>query len=41
MHGQGTFTWADGSKYVGEFQNDIISSLDTLYTANGTVEKEG
>lgn len=22
MHGQGTFTWSDGRKYVGDYVND-------------------
>jgi hypothetical protein len=24
-HGQGTFTWADGKKYIGEYNNDKIN----------------
>ena len=25
QHGQGTFTWADGTKYVGEWKDDYIN----------------
>ena len=24
MHGQGTFTWKDGSAYIGQFTNNVI-----------------
>lgn len=34
-HGQGTMTWADGSKYVGEFQNGYRTGYGVLYLPNG------
>ena len=41
MNGQGTFTWADGIKYVGEFKNDNSHGQGIQYHADGTVDKEG
>jgi clan AA aspartic protease (TIGR02281 family) len=35
MNGQGTYTWSDGSKYVGEFKDDLKSGLGTFTAANG------
>jgi len=27
MDGKGTYTWASGNKYVGEFKNDVMSGF--------------
>ena len=37
----GTFTWADGGKYVGEFKDGNSYGKGIQYHADGTVEKEG
>ena len=34
MHGQGTITFANGNKYVGELKNDMRNGQGT-YMANG------
>ena len=34
-HGQGTYTYADGDKYVGEFKDDIAWTRDVLTYADG------
>ena len=31
MHGQGTYTWDDGSKYVGEYKDGKRHGQGTLY----------
>ena len=41
MHGRGTYTWPNGGKYVGEYKDDNSHGQGILYTANGTVLKEG
>ena len=39
IDGQGTYTFADGAKYVGEFKNDNYNGQGTLTYADGRVEK--
>ena len=39
IHGQGTYTWANGNKYVGEFKDAKRNGLGTYTFANGTVDK--
>ena len=34
-HGYGTYTWADGSIYVGEYKNDKYHGNGTYTYANG------
>ena len=34
-NGQGTFTWADGSKYVGEFKDGKRNGQGTFTLPNG------
>ena len=34
-NGQGTYTWSDGQKYVGEFKDDKFNGQGTLTFANG------
>ena len=34
--GKGTYTFADGSKYVGEYNDGMIHGQGTLTTANGS-----
>ena len=36
MNGKGTFTWSDGRKYVGGFQNDLKHGYGILTYSNGT-----
>ena len=36
MHGQGTFTFPDGRKYVGEWRNDKKYGQGTLINVDGT-----
>ena len=38
-NGQGTFTWPDGKKYVGEFKNDKMDGQGTLTWPDGSIEK--
>ncbi len=38
-HGQGTYTFANGDKYVGEFKDDMIHGQGTQTFADGTIEK--
>jgi len=38
-NGYGTYTYANGSKYVGEFKNAKRNGLGTYTFANGTVDK--
>ena len=35
---KGTYTWADGDKYVGEFKNDTYHGKGTFTFADGTVK---
>ena len=37
--GQGTFTWANGDKYVGEYMNGKKNGQGTITYADGTIEK--
>ncbi len=37
MHGQGTYTWTGGNKYVGEYKNDLHHGQGTFTWADGTV----
>ena len=41
MHGQGTFTFANGSKDVGTFENDKLNGYAITYYANGSINQEG
>ena len=36
MHGQGAYTYADGDKYVGEFNNDFFEGQGTYYFKDGS-----
>ena len=38
-NGYGTYTYANGNKYVGEFKDDKRNGLGTYTFANGTVDK--
>ena len=40
-HGQGTFTFADGAKDVGEFRNGKLNGFAIRYDKNGNIIKEG
>ena len=40
-NGHGTFTFANGNKYVGEFRNGDYHGQGTLYAADGTASKSG
>ena len=40
-HGQGTFTFADGSKWVGEWENDKLNGYAITYKSDGSVDQEG
>jgi len=35
MHGKGTFTWADGRCYVGEYANDLKEGQGTFTWCDG------
>ena len=39
VNGQGTFTWANGEKYVGENMNGMMHGQGTYTYADGTIEK--
>ena len=39
MLGQGTFTWANGDTYVGEFLDSNRNGQGTKTDADGTVKK--
>ena len=38
-NGYGTYTWANGNKYVGKFKDAKRNGLGTYTFANGTVDK--
>jgi len=40
-HGQGTYTTADGQKYVGEFKDDKRNGQGIFYSANGSIKESG
>ena len=35
FNGQGTYTWADGGKYIGQFKDDRIQGQGTYTLADG------
>ena len=35
MHGQGTYTWPDGSRYVGQWFDGYKEGPGTIYRASG------
>lgn len=35
MHGNGTYTWANGDIYIGEFKNDNLNGQGTYILSNG------
>ena len=39
VNGQGTFTWGNGDKYVGEWRNDMMHGQGTYTYSNGTIVK--
>lgn len=39
FHSSGTYTWEDGEKYVGEFQNGKRNSYGKLILANGNIQE--
>ena len=39
MNGQGTYTWSDGAKYVGEFKDGKKHGQGTYTFANGNTDK--
>jgi len=39
MNGQGTYTWSDGSKYVGEWKGDEMWN-GTIYDKDGNIIKK-
>ncbi|MGP1676187.1 MAG: hypothetical protein ACTS6J_03410 [Burkholderiales bacterium] len=40
-HGQGTYTWAIGQKYVGEFRNGLQHGRGTVFGADGSILQAG
>ena len=41
INGQGTFTWADGSKWVGAWENGNLNGYAIIYYADGSIDQEG
>jgi hypothetical protein len=41
MHGEGTVTGADGSKYVGQWKDDAMHGFGTSFFADGTIDYQG
>ena len=41
MHGNGTFIYADGKKYIGEWEQNQMHGEGTFYWPNGTAEFQG
>lgn len=41
MHGKGTFLWANGDKYVGEWLNDMAHGMGVQTRHNGSVIHNG
>ena len=39
--GQGTYTYADGSKWVGAWENDNLNGYAITYYADGSINQEG
>ena len=39
--GVGTFTWTDGTQYIGQFKNDVPHGRGKTVSANGSVLQEG
>ena len=40
-HGKGTYTYADGRKYVGEYKDDVPHGFGTGFSADGAAEYQG
>ena len=40
-NGQGTYIYANGDKYVGQFKNDNYDGFGTLYNADGSIKQQG
>jgi hypothetical protein len=40
-NGQGTQTWADGVRYVGEFKDGKINGQGIYYSVNGSIKESG
>ena len=41
LNGKGIYTYIDGTKYIGSFENDMFNGLGTLYSSRGDVIKSG
>ena len=39
VNGQGTYTWPNGEKYVGEYMNGLKHGQGTFTYADGKIEK--